>query len=417
MKILLYTLNFFPELTGIGKYSGEMAEWLANCGHEIRVVSSPPYYPEWHIHNKYSRYFYSKQRLSSNLQIWRCPLWVPRAPTGLKRILHLASFALSSFPVIIRQAFWCPDVIFLVEPTIFCAPSALTVSFFSRSKSWLHIQDFEIDAAFNLGIFKSKCLRSIIINLERLLLNKFSVISTISNKMILRLSEKGIDGTSIVLFRNWVNLSKIKPNANLNYFRESLNINKDTVVALYSGNMGEKQGLEIVIEAARRFEKNRKIIFVMCGDGVAKSTLMSQGAGLKNILWLSLQPTEKLNELLNLADIHLLPQRADVADLVMPSKLTGMLASGRPVIATALYGTEVASVVEKRGVVVPPGDVDAFSEAIYDLAIHPGKRLELGMAAREFASMFLDINSVMAGFEKKLHELIVTDGEKSHSFK
>jgi len=141
------------------------------------------------------------------------------------------------------------------------------------------------------------------------------------------------------------------------------------VVALYSGNMGEKQGLEIVVEAARILESDApNIRFVLCGEGAAKVRMQALAADLSNVLWLPLQPLARLNELLNFVDIHLLPQRADAADLVMPSKLTGMLASGRPVLATAHAGTELAGVVAGCGVVVEPGNVQAFVDALRQLA-------------------------------------------------
>jgi colanic acid biosynthesis glycosyl transferase WcaI len=94
---------------------------------------------------------------------------------------------------------------------------------------------------------------------------------------------------------------------------------------------------------------------LLCGDGAARKRLQAEAENLDNVLWLPLQPAEKLNELLNMADIHLLPQRADVADLVMPSKLTEMLASGLPILATASRGTQVAQVLDNAGIVVSPG--------------------------------------------------------------
>ena len=114
MKILLYGLNFTPELTGIGKYTGELAAWLAARGHAVRVVTAPPYYPAWKIADGFTnRWGVEDLCGGSSLQVWRCPLWVPRQPGGLKRLLHLASFALSSCPVMLRQIFWRPDVVWV----------------------------------------------------------------------------------------------------------------------------------------------------------------------------------------------------------------------------------------------------------------------------------------------------------------
>ena len=104
MRILLHGINYSPELTGIGKYTGEMAEWLASHGHEVRVVTAPPYYPHWEIGEGYANRWIKET--SDSLLVYRCPLYIPLKPSGLKRLIHLASFALSSFPVMLSQVFW-----------------------------------------------------------------------------------------------------------------------------------------------------------------------------------------------------------------------------------------------------------------------------------------------------------------------
>ena len=419
MKILIYGINYPPELTGIGKYSGEMAEWLRDQGHEVRVVTAPPYYPEWQVHADYVWWHYRREshlkrtqpqpsqragtvvRSQSHIDVFRCPLWVPRKPSGLKRLLHLASFAMSSFPVMLGQIFWRPDVVFVVEPPLFCAPQAWLVGRFTGAKVWLHIQDFEVDAAFELGLLPFS-FRKIVGILERGLMRRFDRVSTISKRMQDRLSDKGVSIEKQVFFPNWVDTQLIFPLGHPSPMREELGITPETTVLLYSGNMGEKQGLEIVIECARRLAEQQEIVFVLCGDGAAYPRLRKMGKSLRNILWLPLQPFARLNDLLNLADIHLLPQRGDAADLVMPSKLTGILASGRPVVATAVRGTQVAAVAETCGIVTRPENVEEFTNAIMELVGSREKRVRLGNAARDYAIHNLGREEVLAHFERDL---------------
>ena len=403
---MIYAINYRPELTGIGKYSGEMAEWLAAKGYEVHVVTAPPYYPQWRITGNYSQWGFCHERLGS-VDVWRCPLWVPNKPSGLKRILHLASFALSSFPIMLFQMFWRPNIVFVIEPALFCAPSSLLVSQFTRANSWLHIQDFEVDAAFELGVLSSKHLRYIVLKVERWLMSKFDRVSTISEQMIVRLGAKGVSSEKQVLFPNWVDVDQIYPTSCLpNAFREELGITESNTVFLYSGNMGEKQGLEVVIEAAHQLVEREDLVFVMCGQGAAYNRLRKLAGELKNMHWLPLQPIEKLNDLLNMADVHLLPQRADAADLVMPSKLTGMLASGRPVLATAFEGTQIAKVLESSGVVVPPGNTDLFVTALVNLADNPQLRKKMGNNARDYAVKYLSRDAVLARFEEALQDCV-----------
>ena len=404
VKILIHAINYFPELTGIGKYSGEMAEWLASRGHEIRVVTAPPYYPDWQVGKGYSGARYSAEVIRG-VKVFRCPLWVPKKPSGLKRIVHLASFALSSLPVMLGQSFWKPDVVFVVEPPLFCSPGAWLAARLSGAKAWLHVQDFEVDAAFDLKILPAGKIRDIIRRLERIMMGRFDRISTISTRMIEKLEGKGVDRSKTIRFPNWVDTEAIFPRE-ASPMRQELGLLKDKIVCLYSGNMGEKQGLEILVEAARLLQEEQSIGFVLCGNGAARERLCESAKDLTNIVWLSLLPLDKFNDLLNLADIHLLPQRADAADIVMPSKLTGMLASGRPVVATARAGTEIAQVLERCGKIVEPGDAGELAGAIFELSGNAPLRRALGEEARRYALGNLSRDAALRGLDIELRSMV-----------
>jgi colanic acid biosynthesis glycosyl transferase WcaI len=166
--------------------------------------------------------------------------------------------------------------------------------------------------------------------------------------------------------------------------------------------MGKKQGLDLLVDAAWQLSHRSNLRFVFCGEGSYRQVLAEKCKVLSNVTILPFQPSERLNDLLNLADIHLLPQRADAADLVMPSKLTGMLASGRPVVATAHPSTQLASAVRGLGIVVPPGDPDAFVSAITALAADKNLRLQLGQEARNYALTHLDSFVILDQFERSL---------------
>lgn len=413
MRILIHGLNFSPELTGIGKYTGEMAEWLAGAGHEVRVVTAPPYYPEWRIADGYAAGAYRLEDFAG-IRVWRCPIWVPSYPGGGRRLAHLASFALSSLPVMLRQAAWRPDVVWVVAPALFCAPAAWMSARLCGARVWLHIQDFEVDAAFNLGLLKGSLLRKLASGLERWVLRRFDRVSSISSRMMDRLSVKGVDPARAFFFPNWVDLARIAPGcqpgeAGTTTYRAELGIPEDAIVVLYSGNMGAKQGLEILPEIARRLVSREDIWFIFCGDGAGRANLESACSQFPRVRLLPIQSPERLGDLLRSADIHLLPQRADAADLVMPSKLTGILASGRPVVAGARQGSGLAEVVAGRGIVVEPESSEAFAEAVELLAGNGAMRMELGLRAREYAEDHLDRDVVLGRFEAALREMCASD--------
>jgi len=166
--------------------------------------------------------------------------------------------------------------------------------------------------------------------------------------------------------------------------------------------MGTKQGLKLLVDASRRLASRTDIQFIFCGDGPYRETLLAEKG--ENVTVLPLQPADRLNELLNLGDIHLLPQLADASDLVMPSKLTGMMASGRPVVATAHAGTQLARVLEGRGIVTRPGDVDDFVSAITKLAEDGNLRNLMGKAARQYALEHMDRDEILSRFEVAIRE-------------
>lgn len=406
MRILLHGINFSPELTGIGKYTGEMADWLASHGHQVRVVTAPPYYPQWRVADGWPRWRYRVEHRAGadggSLTVIRCPLWVPARPSGFKRVLHLASFALCSLPAMLAQIVWRPDVVWVVEPALDCAPQALVVARLCGAVAWLHVQDFEVDAAFDLGLLKGRFWRRMIEGVERWLMRRFDHVSTVSNRMLERLQSKGVGEGRRMLFPNWADVGGIRPGPACETLRRELEIPERSIVALYSGNMGAKQGLESLADAARHLDGRAPVVFVLCGEGSARENLVRRCSGLSNVRFMPLQPTERFYAFLNLADIHLLPQRADAADLVMPSRLTSMLASGRPVVAGARDDTEVAAVVSRCGVVVPPEDSRAIADAVMRLAADPELRAHLGRLGRAYAETNLDRDAVLGRFAASL---------------
>jgi len=208
-----------------------------------------------------------------------------------------------------------------------------------------------------------------------------------------------------MLFPNWVDLSAVFPMSGPNPFRQQLQCAEGDVLVLYAGNMGEKQGLELVLQAAAALVGQSGLRFVLAGQGAARARLEQEAQGLPNVSWLPLQPLSQLNALLNAADIHVLPQRADAADLVMPSKLTGMLASGRAIVGTAAADTQLGQVLDEAGCRVDPGDVTALAAALASLAADAAHRALLGRRARAYAEQHLAIDAIMGRFEAQLQQL------------
>lgn len=408
LRILVHGLNFWPDLTGVAKYTFEMTEWLARRGHEVCVVTAPPHYPAWEVGAGYRSGRFARETVSG-IRVLRCPLYVPKRQTVSRRVAHAFSFGASSLAATLyRGSRWRPDLVWTVAPSIIAAATALSAARLAGVPAWLHVQDLEAEAAFALGLAGGTKLRRLAVGLESRFIRRFDHVSTISGPMLRRVIEKGCEPDRVTLVPNWVDLSLIRPMARPSRFRRELGLTEEDVVALYSGNMGYKQGLPIILEAAERLSGDRRLHFVIAGEGPARPGLEAAARHLANVLFLPLQPLARLPELLSAADIHLLPQLAGAADLVLPSKLSGMMASGRPVIATAEPHTELAQQTSPNGMVTPPGDADRFSAAIAALAGDRDLRDRLGRTARERAVRQWDRDLVLSELER--HFLLLAEG-------
>lgn len=396
MRILILGINYAPEMIGIGPYTTELAEALVRAGHEVRVVSGQPYYPEWR--GRPGRHFWTRQR-GGRLDVLSVPHFIPRRPTGAMRLLHHFSFALAAFfPMLWMALFWRPDRVVAIAPSLMAAPLALAAARLSGSTAWLHVQDFELEAAEATGLIGhwtvlSRLLRGV----EAGILRAFDHASTISPAMLKRLTDKGVAAHRVSEHRNWGETDRIVPEAEPSRYRSLWNI-RTKHVALYSGAMGRKHGLDLVLSAARALAHRDDLTFVICGNGPDRAALERAATGLGNIRFHDLQPTQDLGALLNLASIHLLPQIACAQDLVLPSKLPNMLASGRPVVATANSDTALFAEVTGCGIATEPGDGAAFAAAIERLCDDPPLREQLGCAARARAEARWSRQVILAGF-------------------
>lgn len=405
LRVLILGLNYAPELVGIAVYTTGLAEELVRRGHQVSAVSGKPYYPKWEV--PYA--FRGGWRLSSveaGVSITRVAHYVPRNPTGLRRIAHHFSFAASSFWWGLQAALRLrPQIVFTVAPSLIAAPAALAIARLVKAQTWLHIQDFEVEAASATGLLASGSgVSKLGAVFERGVLTRFDRVSSISLAMCRKCIDKGVVSDRVVEFRNWADLDPNYMGKITSPYRTEWDI-KTPHVALYSGNVANKQGIEIVVAAAKHLAARRDLTFVICGEGPNMVNLRASAEGLPNVVFQGLQPKARLSELLDLATVHLLPQKAGAADLVLPSKLTNMLASGRPVIATAAAGTGLAFEVEGCGIAVPPDDDLSFARAIERVLDDPGLWASCGNEARRRAEARWRRTAIIDTLEDRLKEL------------
>lgn len=407
LKILVIGLNHSPEQIGIGPYTAGLAQGLAQGlaapGCQVEVIAGKPYYPEWRARPGPAGVTRTEE---GGTIVWRCPHYIPARPSGLKRILHYLSFAVRSLPVALSRARALrPDVVIAIAPALLAAPVALLAARRAGAASWLHIQDFEVEAALATGLLGDGAAARLAARFEGAVLRRFDRVSSISRPMMARAVAKGVAATQVIELRNWAEDSLVVTEDGRAALRRELGL-RDGRIALYSGNLAMKQGIGILAEAANALRHRDDITLLVCGDGTGRAQLEQACAGLDNVVIRGLQPRERLGELLSLADVHLLPQIAGAADLVLPSKLTNMLASARPVVATAAPGTALFDEVDGCGIVTPPGDAAAFAGAIEALVDDASLAARLGAAARERARERWSRTAILARLSDELAALV-----------
>lgn len=409
LRILVVGLNYAPEEIGIARYTTGMAEMLAARGHRVTVVAGKPFYPQWRVYEGHRGGGYTRES-RGGVEVVRCPIYVPENPTAARRILHLASFALAALPVAVSAAFRRradrPQIVLGVAPALLGVFSAWLAARLCGARLWVHVQDFEVEAAAATGLLDGAGLPALLaMRAENLLLRLADVLSTISPQMCDRLARKTRrDRSAIVELRNWADGDFAPDPAGAARLRREWGL-EGRKVALYSGNIARKQGIEILIEVASLLRHRPDIAVVICGEGPNRARLEAQAAGLCNVRLHDLLPRQSLPALLTLADVHLLPQIPGAADLVLPSKLTNMLASRRPTIATAAPGTGLAAEVEGCGIVTEPGNAEAMAAALERLVDDERLAASLGQAAGERARERWHAASIIGGLERRLHTL------------
>lgn len=362
-RVLIYGINYAPEPIGVGKYTGELGAFLVSRGHQVDVVTAVPHYPGWRLRGGFRNHY--QKEVVNGANVIRCPIWLGQHVHGIWRLIAPLSFALTSglvaaWQILVRR----PDTVLCVEPTLFCAPVALLAARLVGAKTVLHVQDLEVDAAFATGHLQEGFSAKFARYFEKVTLAGFDSVVTISGRMRDKLHSKGIAKHNLSIVRNWVDLSKFRSSDTGANYRAELGLNEHDFIVLYSGNLGIKQGLNVLLDAARELKNIPEIKFVIAGDGPEKDRLVEQYSDLTNVRFVPLQPEHRLSAFLKFPNLHVLPQERGAADLVLPSKLGGMLASQKPCIVMADAGTELHDFLGSCARVLPPGDATQLAMAI-----------------------------------------------------
>lgn len=376
-NVTIIGINYYPEDSAIGLYTTQKAEYLVSKGFNVTVITGFPYYPQWEIRSDYKSQKYLIKEKISGVSVLRSKQYVPKDPTFSKRIIHLISFTFGNFINLFRLS--KPDIVISIIPFTTSALLGWFLKLRYKSKLWIHIQDFEFDAALQTGVGNKKTrVFSMLFKMEKWLFSKADIVSTISKSMLSKLGQK--TETEKYYLPNWIDEKSINPETALKH--KYLKSNKFKI--LYSGNIGDKQDWKLFIKFCEVLEILKYEIIIV-GDGSKKEWLVNEIKNLKNVLYYPPVPYSELSDLLCSADLHILFQKTNVLDTVMPSKVLGMMASAKPSLVIGNEFSEVKTIFEESqgGLYFSKFSTQVIKE-VDEIFEHKEKASQIGKNARAF---------------------------------
>ena len=393
-NITVIGINYYPEDSAIGLYTTQKVEALASKGHSVTVITGFPYYPAWEIKKEYKTKPYLFEEEINGVRVLRSKQYVPKKPTFFKRIVHLISFTLGNF-INLFKVQKSPDLIISIVPFTTSILLGLILKIRYRSKLWVHVQDFEFDIASQSGLYsKNSLLHKILMYLEKKLLNSADIASTISQGMREILKQKS-DSESFFL-PNWIdNQKEIK-------FTTHRYLESKKVKVLYSGNIGEKQDWETFLKFCKQ-TSSKKFEIVIVGDGAKKNWLLDNIKSFSHVKYFPPVPLNELSSLLRSTDIHILFQKVDIMDTVMPSKVLGMMASSRPSLIIGNDNSEIKTIFD---CCCPGIFFNSYSDQVIveleKLIENPIKMAEMGRSANDYVVANFSKINVLSRFLGKI---------------
>lgn len=423
MDIQIICPHFAPDVAPTGEVMTAIATELVARGHRLRVVTSFPWYHHHALEPGWGGQLWRHEDVE-----WGRITRVHPFPTDKDnvpaRALAFGGFtALAGALALARPH---PDVVFAMSPP-------LTLGLAGRISATRHgvpyifnIQDVFPDVLIELGMMSNPQLIAASRWLERTCYRMADAVTVLSEDLAdnvrakLGSPPKPLDGDPVGISHldkaldkvrvipNFVDTERIVPGEPDNAYRREYGLTGRTVV-MYAGNIGHSQSLDLVVDAAAALEASRPdVVFVINGEGVARDELRRRAEGLANVVFVDMQPRERLAEVLAAGDIHVVPLRTGLARSSVPSKLYSILAAGRPVVASVDPGTEVAVTIERAGagMSVGPDDPRAFTEALSRLLDSPAQAASMGRAGREFVESWASPAAVAGSYEKLFEELV-----------
>jgi colanic acid biosynthesis glycosyl transferase WcaI len=378
MRIVVWGINYAPEYIGIAPCNTALCEFLAKTGKcDVTMLTSFPYYP---FGSEHATEWVKRRSVENLVHVARCWMYVPRHLNLLTRLLHEASFIVSSSLRLLTMR--KPDLVIVIAPPFLLGPVARIFQAIRGSRYVIHIQDLQPDAAVRLGMLKRKALIRLAHKIAAFGDAGAWRVSAISQGMLDRLADRGVPQKKLICFPNGIGPQKpqIAPT-----FRALHGFGKKDFLMVYSGNLGVKQGLDRLVKAAR-YLKNEEVQMVICGGGVQKERLDQIASRMANVKMMRLLDDTAYQHMLADADLMVVSLLPGTGSSFLPSKLLSACAAGKAVLGICDRDSELARVIEETncGIVFDSESPEQIARKIDEIASNRSFLGEMGRAGREF---------------------------------
>ncbi len=403
LRIAVLCPHFAPDTAPTGVVMTNIVEQLAALGHEIHVVSALPWYRTHSIEPEWQGRWVRRERTA-----WGSITRVHPFPGEDKSNLVRRAVGFLGFSAL--TGLWSlpggrVDAVIAMSPPLTMGLTGWLVHLVRRGPLVFNIQDVFPDAAVETGAITNRRIIAVAKWLERVSYHRAAAVTVLSDylreNLVAKVKPSRRDDIRVI--PNFVDTATIAPQTRLTRLRDELDLG-DGPVVLYAGNVGFSQSLEMVVDVAARMPT---VTFLINGEGSALASLRERAAATSNVRFSGFQPKERLGEVLATGDVHLVPLKAGLGRVSVPSKTYSILAAGRPVVASIDDGTEVPRILQASGggVAVPPDDADALHAALVAILADPDRSAEMGRRGRAWVLAAASPRAVAEAYAALIREL------------
>ncbi|SPF67645.1 Glycosyltransferase subfamily 4-like, N-terminal domain [Propionibacterium ruminifibrarum] len=400
-RVLFVGINYAPESTGIAPYTTGMAERLLSAGHRVRVITGVPHYPSWSNFTG-MRGLRRRERVHG-VSVQRIRHYIGSGGHGLGRIGQELSFGAGAVTSSWRGA----DAVVAVSPALLATACVVARARAGGRPVGVWVQDLYSSGAAEIE--RAGVVSRLLTRVESWVLGHADGVLVIHSRFRDHVvNVLGVDPDRVAVCRNWSHVDtdrhdeELAAALRLKYFGDA------PLVALHTGNMGAKQGLETLVDTARYAERaGSRTIIALVGDGSRREALMDYGAGARNLVFVPSLPDEEYRAILSAADVLVVNEKPGLREMAVPSKLTTYFRSGKPVVAATESDSATADEMAAAGAgrVVPPADPAALLAAIEQAAADPAGCREAARSAQRFVHDRLTVEAAVTTMRDWLSQM------------